>query len=491
MFEAGLQLASDPARTLDTLRSLGVSRVKLFLPWSSVAPASTSRHMPAFDATDPGAYPPGVWDRFDTVIRDAQARGIGVDLALSSPPLWAAGPGDPGPVPHPHWKPSATAFGAFARAVGKRYSGSYTPAGAPRPLPRVSFWSIWNEPNYGSLLAPQAINHIEVSPLLYRNLLDAAWTALRATGHGSDTILIGELAPRGQTLGNHPGLFDGMVPLRFVRALYCVDGSFAPLRGQAATVRGCPADAAGSGRFRSDHPALFEATGFAIHPYPEGGLPPNQAVPDEPDFADLPALGNLERTLDRVVEAYGSSKRFPVYSTEFGYQTNPPEKLLRTTTPTVAALYLNWAEYISWRDPRIASYDQFLLADPPTANASGGFATGLEFSDGRPKATYAAYRMPIFLPVTTIARGARAEIWGCVRPARFVMRDTQTPQRVLIQFQPRTGGAFRTLRTVTLTDPDGYFDVLQELPGSGTVRTAWTYPHGPQIVSRSVSVTVR
>ena len=333
IFEAGLQLASDPARTLDTLRRLGVSHVKVFIPWSSVAPASSSGRVPHFNATDPGAYPPGAWDRFDAIVRDAAARGIGVDLTLSSPPVWAAGPGDPDPATYPQWKPSASAFGAFVRAVGERYSGTYKPAGAAAPLPRVGFWSIWNEPNYGSLLAPQAINQIEVSPQLYRELLDAAWSALTATGHGHDTILIGELAPRGQTLGNHPGLFDGMVPLRFVRALYCVDGSFAPLRGQAARARGCPPDPAGSRGFRTHHPALFEAAGFAVHPYPEGGLPPNQVIPGEPDYADLASLPNVERTLDRALQAYGSEKRFPIYSTEFGYQTNPPSTLAGKTSP--------------------------------------------------------------------------------------------------------------------------------------------------------------
>ena len=34
-------------------------------------------------------------------------------------------------------------------------------------------------------------------------------------------------------------------------------------------------------------------------------------------------------------------------------------------SPALAASYLNWAEYLTWRDPRIRSYDQYLLIDPP------------------------------------------------------------------------------------------------------------------------------
>ena len=209
-------------------------------------------------------------------MRAAKAVGVGVFLTLEGPaPLWAAGtdvPPGTNPVLEGYWKPSAAEFGQFVRAVATRYGGGFAPAPGAPALPRVSFWSIWNEPNYGQQLAPQAIDQstIEVSPALYRTMLDSAWSALQATGHGSDTILIGELAPRGITTGDNPGNFSGMVPLRFVRALYCVDGALHQLRGAAATARGCPATSSGSASFVRDNPALFSAGGVAVHPYPQG-----------------------------------------------------------------------------------------------------------------------------------------------------------------------------------------------------------------------------
>ena len=33
-----------------------------------------------------------------------------------------------------------------------------------------------------------------------------------------------------------------------------------------------------------------------------------------------------------------------------------------------------------------------------------------------------------------------------------------------------------------------YFDVLLKFPSTGSVRLAWSYPGGPQIFSRTVSV---
>ncbi len=120
---------------------------------------------------------------------------------------------------------------------------------------------------------------------------------------------------------------------------------------------------------------------------------------------------------------YGSSKQFPIFSTEFGYQTTPPDTEAGTVSPALAAEYLNWSEYLTWRDPRIRSYDQYLLVDPPRGN----FASALEFSDGTPKPGFYAYRMPIYLPVTATNRGQPLEVWGAVRPAYYVRRRHACP----------------------------------------------------------------
>jgi hypothetical protein len=487
IFEDDPQLRADPTRTLDALKRLGADVVKLYVSWRELAPDPTAATPPAaFNAGDPAAYPASAWTYFDAVVRAAAARGIRVDLTMGSPvPQWATGPGAPAHGPPGVWKPSAAEFGEFVRALGTRYSGRYTPPGALSPLPRVGFWAIWNEPNYGPELAPQAIDGstVEVSPALYRGLVGSAWQALHESGHGADTILIGELAPRGITTGDNPGNFSGMVPLRFVRTLYCLDSSLHRLAGAAARERGCPATAAASAGFEENNPALFQATGFAVHPYPQGNVPPNVVTPEEPDYTDLAALPRLERLLDATLGAYGSGKRFDVYSTEFGYKTNPP--FIAGAPLAQAARYLNWSEYISWRDTRIRSYDQFLLEDPPPASLSQ-FDTGLEFAGGVPKPTLAAFRLPIFLPVTRASAGAPLLVWGCVRPARY----TPLPQRVRIELRPHGSSGFKVIDTVSITNRDGYFDVRVRFPSSGAVRLDWAYPGGPAIHSREVAIEI-
>lgn len=483
------ELDARPAATLDELRRLGVDTIHLYLHWSDIAPDPGSATRPRFDAADPAAYPAAGWAGYDAIVRDVKARGMGLNLDLvSPPPAWASGPGAPHPATQTQWLPSAAQFALFVHAVGVRYSGHYTPPGARQPLPRVDFWSIWNEPNLGFQLAPQAVphTHIEVSGTLYRGLVDAAWRALHATGHGQDTILIGEIGPAGATFGDAPGLFRAMAPLRFLRALYCVDVTYRPLRGAAAVARGCPASAAGTRSFAAAHPGLFHASGFADHPYTQG-LPPNEPIPGEPDYAVLADMPKLERTLDRLQRVYGSSTRFPVYSTEYGYQTTPPDPEAGTVSPTLAATYLNWSEYLTWLDPRLRTYDQYLLTDP----AAGNFATGLRFPNGTEKPGYAAFRMPIFLPVERGSRGQSLEVWGCVRPAHDAELATHLTQRVQMQYAPAGSSAFTTLRTVPITDRYGYFDVSQRFQSSGSVRLAWAYPDGPRVFSRTVVITLR
>jgi hypothetical protein len=484
-------LRADPAAALAAYSRLGVDRVRVYVRWDAIAPDPTSSVRPAFDAADPAAYPAGSWAPYDTIVRDAAKAGIGLDLTIGAPaPDWAGTPGAPRQEANPgDWRPSAADFGAFVHALGERYGGHYMPAGASTPLPRVDFWAIWNEPNYGPYLAPQAIDHstVEVAPRLYRGLLDAAWTALGVTGHRprTDTILIGETAPRGLSGPNLPGNFSGTMPLRFVRGLYCVGPDLRPLRGLAASVRGCPPDAAASARFPAEHPALFESGGFADHPYPDQ-LAPNVRTPLEPDYADFAALGNLERTLDRAAAVYGRHPRLPIYSTEFGYRTRPPSASFGLPLAQAAA-YLNQSEYLSWRDRRIRSYDQYLLNDPSPA-AGSDFVTGLRFSSGRPKPyVYAAYRMPLWLPVTRFARGTALEIWGCVRPAPRLARSRHRTESVAIQFA-RPGARYETVRRITLSDPHGYFDTHVSFAGAGTVRLAWS-GSGPTLHSRAQAIT--
>jgi hypothetical protein len=515
------RITSNPTGTLGAFRALGADMVRVVVVWAQIAPAAKASTAPAgFDASDPADYPPANWAPYDRIVKLAGADGIAVDLTLSGgAPRWAEGPGIPKAAldnPYWAWRPSARAFGEFAHAVAERYSGTYVPPRQTEPLPRVSFWAIWNEPNFGEDLGPQATygSTVATGPMMYRNLVAQGWNALQATGHGGDTILIGEFAPwglSGPVTAKHPqglpGQFAQTKPLRFLRTLYCVDSRSRPLRGSAARVVGCPRTAAGSRAFRRNNPALFGATGLSDHPYQFTEPPSTETSPD-PDIATFPRLPNLERALDRAQAVYGSGRRLPVYDTEYGYITDPPGHGGFVPLAT-AAYYLNWAEYLSWKQPRVASTMQFLLYDPPAepkALGGGGFASGLLFSSGREKPSYAAYRLPLYLPVTSTRRGGSLEVWGCVRPARYAMLDTGQPQTAEIQLAAKPSGPFTSVQSETVTTPGNcYFDVRLKFPDSGVIRLAYTYPltsspsaavdgapvAGATVYSRTVAITLR
>ena len=496
IFETGGEVFANPAGELGQLRALGVNQLRVFMSWASIAPNATSRKHPRhFNGASPAAYPAKNWTPWDTLIKTAHDLGITVDLDLAGrAPLWA----EPRVAPahaQGSYAPKANEFKAFVHAVGKRYSGHY------HGLPQVSLWSVWNEPNYVSSLQPQGTGHrgrTANTPHLYRDLVDAAWNGLHTSGHRHDTILIGELAPRGFTnFGPHSHGY--MFPVTFVQSLYCLDSHYRALRGSIARLEDCPRNGAGSRRFRSAHPALFQASGFADHPYQESFPPTREGFSGCRTglCASFATLRNLTRALDKAQHAYRSSKRFKIYSTEFGYQTNPPNH--DQPSPAKAATYINWAEYLSYKNSRIASYDQYLLRDPTKPGGRGDYASGLEDWKGRPKADYAAFQLPLFLPETKASSGHSLEVWGDARAAHYAQTDTGEAQTVAIQFKP-SGGSWSTVQVVPITSPRGYFDVRVPFTQSGKVRLAYSYPAtnpllalvaGAKVVSRTVAIKVK
>ena len=118
--------------TLTEIKQLGTDRVRVTVLWNLIAPNPRSEQRPSFDATDPRSYPPGVWDRYDRVVRIAAELDLGVLFTVSAPgPAWS----DEGRRGRTGIRrPDARAFGDFVQAVGRRYSGQFPdPAGAPAP----------------------------------------------------------------------------------------------------------------------------------------------------------------------------------------------------------------------------------------------------------------------------------------------------------------------------------------------------------------------
>jgi hypothetical protein len=476
--------------TLDTLAAFGVDRIRVSVFWSIIAPATDQTVRPVFDATDPGAYPPALWTPYDRIVKAAQARGIAVNFNLTSPvPRWAA-TDSPRPELQPTFGPNTDEFGKFVKAVGTRYSGTY------QGLPRVDYWSIWNEPNQAGWLTPQwtpdprnANAFVEAAPATYRQLVAAAWTNLADSGHGSDTVLVGETAPQG---AKDQGLSRPLAPLRFLRRLYCLDDNLNVLKGQDAVVRGCPDGDPQA--FVAANPGLFHATGYAHHPYALLSPPDRRSKSaDDVAMSDLPALS---RELKRIYARYGqktqSTRGVPLYLTEYGYQTKPDPF---TVSFSQQAAFINQAEYISYRNPNVRAMSQFLLTDDapvPGVDPKKDpqlywrtFQSGLMLLTGKRKPAYAAYATPIYLKHRVIRRGRRAAVFGMLRGAKPGVVAVAS-----IQFRAKGHKKWRTLRTARSKGVRNYLNSSVLPPSSGSLRLRWSNG-GKPLASRAAPITVR
>jgi hypothetical protein len=390
--------------TLNEMHGLGADTLRVEIKWNEVAPRPTRQRRPRFDASDPGAYPG--FGNYDDLLKRAQALGFRVvaDLAPDAP-RWATA-GGRGYAETANLGVSAQEFGRFAGAVAKRYSGSY------RGLPRIGWLSIWNEPNHFLFLKP-----VESGPDTYRAMVTAALPAIRAAGDAR--VLLGETAPAGRA-GRALG------PREFMQRFLCLDSGWQPVSTGAC---------AGFGKLAVD--------GWAHHPYG-----PLDTVPAGRDLVNMLAIRRLGSYLDSAARAGRLPRGLPIYDTEFGLQSNPPDPTVSTTLAKQAQ-ELNQKEELHYRYPRLRSYAQYLMWDDPVRPgprdvAWSGFQTGLRFIDNRAKPAWNAYRLPIVVH----RAGGGVRIWGCVRPG-------SGPRTVRLQVLSR--GRWRNAGRSFRTAASGYF----------------------------------
>ena len=443
--------------TLDEMKALGVDTVKLSVFWREVAPNGASERRPDFDAADPAAYPG--WGRFDAAIKAVTDRGFRVLLAPNSPaPEWATGRGERSGV-EGAWKVDPAEYGLFVEALGRRYSGDY------EGLPRVSAFTLWNEPNHPLFMQPLSERLgggpvVPSSPHRYRRMYVAGANALERTGHGRDTILFGEILPIGSS---RLGATQTIRPIAFIREFFCLDARYRPYRGRAAQVRGC-----------SRFPTI-RTSGFAYHAYtrPAG---PRVTVPNRDD-ATIGQISRVEAALNRVGRVRRVARNLPIYNTEFGLQSNPPDCGGFGTSLTNQAAFINESEYLSYRRPRVRSYSNFLLVDSPiftqfpkfSNQRYRGFQSGLRFGanalscsgsgsfpEGSEKPAYDAFRTPIFVRQTS-SRGV--QVFGRARPRGL------EPQLIEILHNGQVAGQ------VTAS---GYFLTPVTASPSGTWQLRWS-----------------
>jgi hypothetical protein len=382
-------VAADNEVNLGHAASAGATVARFSIGWNGVAPVAPPGKLVAADPSWAGYR----WAATDQWVRDVAASGLRPLAVVNSAPAWAEGAHRPATAKGGTWNPSPTAFGLFARALARRYSGHFPdPLHPGRMLPAIRDWQVWNEPNLTIFLGPQwrrlSHRYVPNSPTLYRGLLNAFYNGVKSISSRNYVVTAGA-APFGDPAGG-----ARMAPARFWRSLFCVKGDAHPVSTHCRT------------------PVSFDA--IAHHPYTVGA-PDHHAL--SPDDVSVPDLAKITRPLAVAVRAGTVRPRRtkPLWITEIAWDSRPDPDgltLAKQATYLEESLYLLWrqgASVITWyllRDePPVPSY--------PLSRQTGVFLRGATPSADRRKPSFTAFRFPF----TAVRSGGVARLWGMVPDA--------------------------------------------------------------------------
>jgi hypothetical protein len=358
----------------ERVRGAGARFVRLNIDWYVVAP----RHIRpnGWNPADPadGNYD---WTLLDRQVRNATAAGLTPLLVINGAPLWAQRCSF-GRLEAP-CNPDPEQFALFATALARRYSGSY------EGLPAVRLWQPLNEPNLYYFFNPQFENGRAVSPDLYRALLNRFSAAVKTVDPANLVVTAG-LAPL-----KRPGV---VAPLAFARKLLCMRGRRQPKPT------------------RSDCDGGVQFDVFALHPYTTGG--PTHQAPHRDDISlgDILKLPPLLRAAKRAGRIKSSLKRTPIWITEFGWDTNPPDP--GGLKPKLHARWTAEALYRAWR-AGVSTFFWYQLRDGSNhgrpfdqSTQSGLYARGADLAADKPKLALDAFRFPF----VALKRRKGFVVWG-------------------------------------------------------------------------------
>ena len=348
IFDDGVVLYGEPDLVFPQLKKTGTQLLRVNLWWSGpgISVATRKPKRPA-DPNDP-AYN---WDTYDRTVRFSIVNGIQPVFSVLGTPPWANAAKGWNVAPT-----NARDLQDFAAAAQKRYSGSFVNADGVT-LPRVSLWMAWNEPNNPVFLKPQYRRTGKTWAIQsgrdYAKMCNAVVQGIKSVQRSSK-VACGATGPRGN---NNPNSSRPSVsPLPFARAM------------KAGGATG------------------FDA--YAHHPYSSSPAETPTTKPagvrGQPPTAIT--LGNFDTLVTELNRLYG--KRVRMWITEYGYQTNPPDRIAGVT-PSKQAAYLTQAVAFAWRHPQIDLFLWFLLRDEDRLD---GWQSGLTTVGGARKPSFNAFR---------------------------------------------------------------------------------------------------
>jgi hypothetical protein len=382
--------------------------VRISVGWVGTAPSPRPAGFNPANPTSPGYS----FSSLDAQIEKFSQAGLEVLLTLNTAPSWAEGPHMPRSATPGSWRPNATQFGLFAKAVATRYDGHFPdPKNPLQMLPRVSYWQGWNEPNLSYYLSPQWVkdgkSYVPASPGIYRGLENAFYKGVKSVSTSNYVVMAGT-APYGDAPGG-----QRMQPVAFYRSLFCLQGRVA-LRPTAC------------------QPTYFDAVDH--HPYGIGG--PLQAAfnPDDVSVPDIHKIARVLAAAERDGRALPRGHK-AIWATEFGWNSKPPSP---TGVPLQRqARWLEQGMYVLWEQGVDTVLWLLIVDQPQVPLADASFqASGLYTISGQAKPAATAFRFPF---ITTRLSSAAVRAWG------------RSPATGQLQIEVRHGSVWRTLKRLQVS----------------------------------------
>ena len=404
----------------DRSAQAGASTVRLLTAWQDIAGPE-----PPADPMNP-ADPSYDFAILDGAVREASARGLRVMLTVGVAPRWAEGADRPLDAVRGSWKPDPTALGSFAVALATRYSGAYRPPGLfAQPLPAVTYFQVWNEPNLQTYLAPQWTaakrpnRRRPAAPAHYKGMLNSFYRAVKAVSP-ANVVVTGGTGPYGNERGR-----GHMRPLVFWRSLLCVRArQWKPLACRR--------------RVRFDIAAHHPITGRPRRPAEFEG---DATIPDLSRIAAIVSAGV------RGGVALPKGKH-PLWVTEIWWESNPPDP--NGVSVATQARWIAEALYLIWRERA----EMALLLQVRDSPVAAGIQSGAYFANGSPKPAVAALRFPF----ATERRNGRTVIaWG------------RAPAGGVVTIEQLVDGAWLPRSTINVAAGDVFRTALEQ-PGRAEFR---------------------
>lgn len=384
---------TERTQTFDRMKTQGVGIVRVNMGWNEIAANCAGVSASALANHEHVCYS---WGVFDDVVRLANERGILVLASISRAPRWLQGSSDAAYVgtTSAQWAKTIAHYEAVMQAAATRYrSGSL--------LGSVQRWTVWNEPNSPTYFAPQNTASLKrAMPRRYAQMVARAAVAIKK-GNPTAQVAAG---PTGPTGGG-----AGIRPITFIAQVQAALPIFLP----------------GSGTFERRW-----IQGWAHNPYPGVNVAPSRGTIDAPSVG-MTNIRDLFVQLDRAPVTRG----LQVWATEFGYQTNPPDRLIGIP---VALQGRFMAESYDWLEStrRVPILIWYGFRDP---DQIGDWQSGTWYANGRAKVSRLWAMRPVSVPVDTARRGQAVRVWArsMVKPSatRIAMSTDARTWRLL----PTTG----------------------------------------------------